>query len=67
MKSYELTIWSPNSDSFSQSLDGLIPDLHPETLLGCVEGQWLQWLVTSSLENQVGSNNFSWHCGDSLY
>ena len=34
------------SASFSQSTECLLPDLHPELLSGCVEGQRLQWLVT---------------------
>ena len=37
------------SASFSQSTACLIPDLHPEFFSGCVEGQRLQWLATSSL------------------
>ena len=32
----------------SQSTECLIPD-HPELLSGCVEGQRMQWLVTSPL------------------
>ena len=38
----------PYFASFSQSTEGLIPDLCPE-LSGWVEGQRLQWLVISSL------------------
>ena len=38
------------SASFSQSTECLIPDLHPEILPGCVEGQWLQWFVTVYVE-----------------
>ena len=37
------------SASFSQGIEYLIPDFHPELLLGCVEGQQLQRLVTSFL------------------
>ena len=37
------------SASFSQSTEYFPPDLHSELLSGCVEGQWLQWAVTSSL------------------
>ena len=37
------------SASFSQGIESLIPHFHPELLLGCVEGQQLQWLVTSFL------------------
>ena len=37
------------SASFSQSTERLLPDLHPELLSGGVEGQRLQWPVTSSL------------------
>ena len=32
------------SANFSES-QSLIPDLHPELLSGCVEGQWLLWLM----------------------
>lgn len=28
------------SASFSQSTEGLVPDLHPEIIPGGVEGQW---------------------------
>ena len=35
--------------SFSQSMENHIHDLHPELLSGCVEGQPLQWLMTSFL------------------
>ena len=31
---------------FFQSTEYLIADLYPELLSWCVEGQWLQWLVT---------------------
>ena len=35
--------------SFYRNTECLILDLCPEFLSGYVEGQWLQWLVTSSL------------------
>ena len=44
--------------SFSQSMEYHIPDLHPELLSGCVEGQPLQWQLTSFLLNQMASDNF---------
>ena len=37
-----LKTWSA---SFSQKTEGLIPDLHPELLLGRIEGQQLQPLL----------------------
>ena len=46
------------SASFPQSTECLIPDLCPELLSGCVEGQRLQWIVTSFLQKQMASDNF---------
>ena len=46
------------SVGLSQSTEWFIPDLCPELLPGSVEGQCLQWLVTSFLQNQVERGNF---------
>ena len=37
------------SASFPQSTEYFPPDLHSELLSGCVNGQWLQRAMTSSL------------------
>ena len=45
---YYLKAYSP---SFFQNTEYLIPDLHPDLLSGCVKGQLMQSLATTSCRN----------------